>query len=51
VTAGANLEVPGFADPVTACWSRCRMTAQPLLNRLFLRAGGSAGRRAKTRWC
>jgi putative ABC transport system permease protein len=39
VTAGANLEVPGFDDPVTALLVSLPEDGQPTLNRLFLREG------------
>jgi putative ABC transport system permease protein len=39
VTAGANLEVTGFDDPVTALLVSLPEDRQPLLNRLFVREG------------
>jgi putative ABC transport system permease protein len=39
VTAGANLEVPGFADPVTALLVSLPEGGQPTLNQLFIREG------------
>jgi putative ABC transport system permease protein len=39
VTAGANLEIPGFPDPVTALLVSNPEGRQPDLNRLFIREG------------
>jgi putative ABC transport system permease protein len=39
VSASANLEVPGFADPVMGLLVSIPEEAQPLLNRLYLREG------------
>lgn len=39
VTAGANLEVPGFDDPVTGLIVSIPESGQPVLNRLFVREG------------